>query len=213
MRNSQIVVIAAFGAALMAGVGTTVRAQAPPAPGAPAPGSPVVPNPTYVTIPLEIDVARPVAAVWQRVGKYCDIGEWLRVPCTITDGKDGEVGAVRSIGTEVLVGKTEYSYTYTQPVLVGRAYNLYHGTLEARATSPSATKLIYTLVYDNSMLADDAAREQDRARRAAMFTTALENMKILSEGGTLPPAPARGGGGRRGGAPGQGGTPPTGRGN
>ena len=62
MRNSQIVVIAAFGAALMAGVGTTVRAQAPPAPGAPAPGSPVVPNPTYVTIPLEIDVLTAVFA-------------------------------------------------------------------------------------------------------------------------------------------------------
>ena len=212
MRNSQRVVIAALGAALMAGVGTTVWAQAPPPPGAPAPGGPVVPNPTYVTIPLEIDVARPVAAVWQRVGKYCDIGEWLRVPCTITAGKDGEVGAVRSIGTEVLVGKTEYSYTYTQPVLAGRVYNLYHGTLEARATSPSTTKLIYTLVYDNSMLADDAAREQDRARRTAMFTTALDNMKILAEGGTLPPAPARGGGGRRG--AGQGGAPPgPGRGN
>jgi hypothetical protein len=28
----------------------------------------------------------------------------------------------------------------------------------------------------------------------ALFTTALENMKILAEGGTLPPAPPRGGG-------------------
>jgi hypothetical protein len=42
------------------------------------------------------------------------------------------------------------------------------------------------------MLADDAAREADRTRRAAQFTQALENMKILAEGGTLPPAPARG---------------------
>ena len=42
------------------------------------------------------------------------------------------------------------------------------------------------------MLADDAARETDRAQRMTQFTTALENMKILAEGGTLPPAPARG---------------------
>jgi hypothetical protein len=47
-------------------------------------------------------------------------------------------------------------------------------------------------MYDNSMLADDAAREKDKAQRTAQFTQAMENMKILAEGGTLPPAPARG---------------------
>jgi hypothetical protein len=36
------------------------------------------------------------------------------------------------------------------------------------------------------MLADDAAREQDRLRRTTQFTGALQNMKILAEGGTLP---------------------------
>jgi hypothetical protein len=143
---------------------------------------------------LEITVNRPAAEVWKRVGKYCDIGEWLRVPCTITAGKDGEFGAVRSIGNEVLVGKTELSYTYTQPVREGRPYNLYHGTLEARPLTATTSKLVYTLVLDNSMLADDAARDRDKAQRTTQFTTALENMKILAEGGTLPPAPARGGG-------------------
>ncbi len=68
------------------------RSQAPP----PAPLA--VPNPTYVSIPMEIMVNRPAAEVWKRVGKYCDIGEWLQVPCTITSGKDGEVGTIRSIG-------------------------------------------------------------------------------------------------------------------
>jgi hypothetical protein len=166
---------------------------------APAPAPLAVPNPTYVTIPLEITVNRPAAEVWKRVGKYCDIGEWLRVNCTITSGKDGEVGTVRSIGNEILVGKTELSYTYTQPVREGRPYNLYHGTLEARPLTATTSKLVYTLVYDNSMLADDAARERDKAQRTTQFTQAMENMKILAEGGTLPPAPARGnpGGGQR----------------
>jgi hypothetical protein len=147
---------------------------------------------------MEIAVNRPAAEVWKRVGKYCDIGEWLRVACTITAGKDGEVGAVRSVVNEVLVGKTDLSYTYTQPVREGRPYNLYHGTLEARPVTATTSKLVYTLMWDNSMLADDAARERDRAQRQTTFTGALENMKILAEGGTLPPAAPRGGGAGRG---------------
>ncbi len=193
---------------LMAGLASSAGAQAPAAgapPAAPAQTSVAVANPTYVTIPLEITVNRPAAEVWKRVGKYCDIGEWLQIPCTITAGKDGEVGAVRSVVNEVLVGKTELSYTYTQPVREGRPYNLYHGTVEARPLTATTSRLIYTLVYDNSMLPDDAARERDRAQRTTQFTRALENMKILAEGGTLPPAPPRGGG--------RGATPGGGRGN
>ena len=182
--------------------GAGAQAPAPAAQAAPAaPVSSAVATPTYISIPLEIAVNRPAADVWKRVGKYCDIGEWLRIPCTITSGKDGEFGAVRSVANEVLVGKTELSYTYTQPVREGRPYNLYHGTLEARPVSATTSKLVYTLFFDNSMLADNAARDADRARRTAQFTQALENMKILAEGGTLPPAPARG----RGAAPAEGG--------
>jgi hypothetical protein len=77
----------------------------------------------------------------------------------------------------VLVGKTELSYTYTQPVRAGHPYNLYHGTLEARPVTETTSKLVYTLVFDNSMLADDAAREKDKATRTAQFTQALQNMK------------------------------------
>jgi hypothetical protein len=164
---------------------------------APAQGSSIiVASPTYTSIPLEIDVNRPAADVWKRIGKFCDIGEWLRIACTITSGKDGELGAVRSVANEVLVGKTELSYTYTQPPREGRPYNLYHGTLEARPVSATTSKIVYTLFFDNSMLADDAARERDRAQRTTQFTTALQNMKILAEGGTLPPAPPRANGPR-----------------
>ena len=58
--------------------------------------------------------------------------------------------------------------------------------------SPTTTKLVYTLFFDNSMLADDAARQRDIAQKTTQFQGALDNMKILAEGGTLPPAPARG---------------------
>ncbi len=175
----------------MAGLASFAAAQAP-AGSSSASDVTVVAHPTYISIPLEITVNRPAEEVWKRVGKYCDIGEWLQVPCTITSGKDGEFGAVRSIGNEILVGKTDLSYTYTQPVRPGRPYNLYHGTLEAKPLTATTSKLVYTLIYDNSMLADDAAREKDKAQKTAQFTRALQNMKTLAEGGTLPPPPARG---------------------
>ena len=96
-------------------VAGSAAAQAP----APAPAAatgPAVASPTYTSIPLEITVNRSAADTWKRIGKFCDIGEWLQIPCTITSGKDGEFGAVRSVAAEVLVGKTELSYTYTQTV-------------------------------------------------------------------------------------------------
>jgi hypothetical protein len=186
---------ACVGLAFCAAAITSAQAPAPAAAPAPAgQAKPVIENPTYVSIPMEIAVDRPAAEVWKRVGKYCDLGEWLQIPCTIIAGKDGEFGAVRSVQNEVLVGKTELSYTYTQPVREGRPYNLYHGTLEVRPVTPTTSKILYTLVYDNSMLPDDAARERDKAQRTAQFTRAIQNMKILAEGGTLPPRAPRGGG-------------------
>lgn len=188
MSNKQAVVFFAMAFLAVAGVAQSQSAAPPPA----AADSTVVANPTYVSIPLEITVDRPAAEVWKRVGKFCDIGEWLQIPCKITSGNDGEFGTVRSVAGEVLVGKTELSYTYTQTVKAGRPYNLYHGTLEARPVNATTSKLVYTLMFDNSMLADDAAREKDRAQKTAVFTRALQNMKTLAEGGTLPPPPARG---------------------
>ena len=101
---------------------------------------------------------------------------------------------MRSVANEILVGKTELSYTYTQPVREGRPYDLYHGTLEARPVTPTTSKIVYTLVFDNSLLADDAARARNLEQRRTTFTRALANMKILAEGGTLPPPPQKQGG-------------------
>jgi hypothetical protein len=153
-------------------------------------------SPTYATIPMEITVNKPAKDVWARVGKYCDISEWLQIAagCTITSGKDGEVGAVRTVGGEVLVAKTDLSYAYTQTVAGAargnRPYNLYHGNLEVKPLTATTSKIVYTLMYDNSMLADDTARAQDLANRRTTFMRAMNNMKILAEGGTLPPPPA-----------------------
>jgi hypothetical protein len=149
-----------------------------------------VASPTYTSILMEIDVNRPAAEVWKRVGKYCDVAEWLQVPagCKIIVGKDGEVGAVRSVGNgEVLVSKTELSYTYAQTPKEGTPYNLYHGNVEVRPVTATTSKIVYTLFYDNSMLPDDAARANDKDARRARFTQAIQNMKTLAEGGKLAP--------------------------
>jgi hypothetical protein len=155
---------------------------------APAPAPLATPHPHYVTIVMQQDVARPAAEVWKKIGKYCDIAAWSPgLTCEMT-GTDGQVGAVRVLNgstIEVLVARTDLSYTYAQPVRVGQVYNLYHGTLEAKPVSAKASKLIYTLILDNSMLPDDAARTADVERRRTRFTQALKDMKTLAEGGKL----------------------------
>jgi uncharacterized protein YndB with AHSA1/START domain len=189
MQSQLVAIVAACGLAAV----THAQTPASPAQGAAAPPTGdaviVVEKPTYTSIALETTVNRPAAEVWKRIGSYCAIGEWFQFPkgCTILSGSENELGAVRSVANEVLVAKTELSYTYTQPVRAGRPYNLYHGTLEARPLTATTSKLLYSLVWDNSMLPDDAAREKDKASRTATFTRALANMKTLAEGGTLPP--------------------------
>jgi hypothetical protein len=185
IRNSAIALMLAAGA-----IAGTAMAQAPA-----SGGSTVIANPHYVTVDMEIDVNASAEATWARIGDYCGIAEWLGFPglaCTMLYGEEGQVGAVRSVGSEVMVGKTPLSYTYAQTPREGRAYNFYHGTLEARPVTATTSKLVYTLMYDNSMVAEDQ-RETEMQGRRTTFENALNNMKALAEGRELPPQPARGG--------------------
>jgi hypothetical protein len=171
---------------------TAASALAQPAP--PPPPPPVaIASPTYTTMVLELSVDRPAAAVWARVGKFCDISEWLRTTCTLASGTDTQLGAVRHINggavIEMMVAKTDLSYTYTQPVRTGVPFNAYHGTLEAKPVTATTSKLVYSFFYDNSMLASDAARATEITNRRTRFMGGLQNMKIMAEGGKVPPAP------------------------
>jgi len=141
-------------------------------------------EPDYATIKMEINVAKPAKEVWAKVGGYCDISKWLNVDCKITSG-DGGMGTVRSLRNgavvEILVAKTDLSYGYTQPVKEGTWYNLYHGFLEAKPVTDKTSKLLYTLMLDESDKADKAAKDADIANRKMRFEGALENMKKLAE--------------------------------
>jgi hypothetical protein len=142
-------------------------------------------DPQYMTIKMEIDVAKPAAAVWAKVGGYCDITKWLDVTDCVIKSGDGGIGTVRLLRggavTEILVAKTDLSYGYTQPVREGQFYNLYHGFVEAKPVTPQTSKLLYTLMYDISDKADETARKADVAQRRTRFEGALKNMKKLAE--------------------------------
>ncbi len=135
----------------------------------------------YTTLELHIDVDKPVDAVWQKVGGYCDISTWLKMTCALTAGK-GELGSIRRLNDridEVMVAQTAHSYTYTQPT----STILYHGTLEVVANGAGKSRINYSLFWDQAPLADAAAKTKDRDTRTKAFTGALENMKKLAEGG------------------------------
>jgi hypothetical protein len=133
----------------------------------------------YTTITLNIEVDRPADAVWKKIGGYCDISAWLKMTCVYTSGS-GDLASVRRLNDridEVMVAKTAYSYTYTQPA----SPILYHGTLEVIPAGKKKSRIHYSLFYDQSQLADDAARTKDRERRTEIFTAALQSMKQLAE--------------------------------
>jgi hypothetical protein len=133
----------------------------------------------YATIKLDIAVARPADAVWKKIGGFCDISAWLSVSCVYTSGS-GDLGTVRRLADridEVMVARTPFSYTYTQPT----STILYHGTLAVESTGPNTSKILYSLFYDQSSLATEEAKTADRNQRTQRFTTALESMKKLAE--------------------------------
>jgi hypothetical protein len=150
-------------------------------------GTALAADPQYMTIKMEIDVAKPAAAVWAKIGGYCDITKWLDVTDCVIKSGDGGVGTVRLLRggqvTEILVAKTDLSYGYTQPVRPGQFYNLYHGFLEARPVDAKSSKLIYTLMLDVSDKPDQAAKDADVAGRRKQFEAALANMKKIAEAG------------------------------
>lgn len=141
-------------------------------------------EPEYVTVELEIDINKPAAEVWEKVGAFCAITDWMGLPCELTSGS-GEIGSVRSLLngriTEVLVAKTDLSYGYTMPPVEGQYYNLYHGFMEAKPMTATTSKMLYTLVWDVSNHADLAARDADIEGRTTTFTNALQGIKQFAE--------------------------------
>lgn len=140
------------------------------------------PTPDYVTIVLTQDVARTPDQTWARIGDYCAISVWFKVDCAITGGDGKGVGTVRSLRngavTEIMVAKTPYSYTYTQPATT----ILYHGTLAVEPADGGAhSRIVYTLFYDAGPLETVEKKVADRASRSQRFKDGLAAMKTMAE--------------------------------
>ncbi len=137
----------------------------------------------YAVIHLETVVDAPIDKTWAKVGGYCAIELWRKAtaPCVMSAGT-GEVGSVRKLRpdgsiVEIMVAKTDHSYTYTQPA----STILYHGTLAAEPLPGGKTKLLYTLLYDQAPDGTPEAMAKDRASRTTNFTDGLATMKAMAE--------------------------------
>ena len=138
----------------------------------------------FVTIRHEVVVERSADAVWQRIGDYCAIRDWMKVSCEYAVGK-GDVGTVRLINNrataEPMVAKTAHSYTYWQ-TQGNMAAASFHGTLAVEPDGAGRSRLSYTLFYDQSALPSDAVRRSEHDRLDKRFQGLLEVMKGLAEG-------------------------------
>jgi hypothetical protein len=168
--------------ALALAITGAAQAQVTPAPAA-SPAA-AAKTPEYIAIPMSIEVNASAADTWKKVGKFCDLGTWMKIDCTVSSG-DGGIGSVRKIAggrvTEVMTAKSDLSYGYTQPAVEGKWYNLYHGYLEAQVVSAKKSKLNYTLLLDESDKPDQAAKDKDVANRKTQFEKALAEMKKIAE--------------------------------
>jgi hypothetical protein len=137
----------------------------------------------YVIIRNEVTVEKSADAVWQRVGSYCAIAEWLQVSCEYVSGA-GAVGTVRALvnGTtlEPMVAQTSHSYTYWQTKGNMQAASL-HGTLAVESVAANRSRLSYTLFYDQAAMPSEVVRKSEHERLDKRFRAALETMKQLAE--------------------------------
>ena len=135
----------------------------------------------YISFSLTTEVNATPEKTWSKIGDFCAIKDWLGTTCSLSTGS-GEVGTVRLLNngavTEMMVAKTPFSYTYMQPL---NPANLYHGTLAVEPDGSGKSKIIYTFIYDQEPLGDDAAKAASRKQRTDRFTAALAKMKAMAE--------------------------------
>jgi hypothetical protein len=134
----------------------------------------------WTTLTMTADIAKPAGAAWERIdgNDWCGIAKFLDVKsCTITSGK-GELGSLRTIDTgtatvvEIAVARTAHSYTYAQPFTP----IFYHGTLAVEPVDAGHSRLVYTLIWNQTAVGDAAAQAAARESRHKRFQAAVDKM-------------------------------------
>jgi hypothetical protein len=135
----------------------------------------------WTTMTLTADLNKPADVAWQRIGgnAWCAIAKYLDVKsCDINSGK-GELGSVRTInGTivEIVVARTPLSYTYAQPFTP----IFYHGTVAVQPVGKARSKLVYTLIWNQTAVGDAAAQAAARDSRRTRFQAAVDKMAVAA---------------------------------
>lgn len=148
----------------------------------PATAADTNPTPNWAAIVMTADVAQPADVTWQRIGgnDYCAIIKYLGMQsCTLTTGT-GDVGTMRLLnGTiqELLVSRTSHSYVYAQPT----SPIFYHGTMAVEPVDATHSRIVYTLLYDQSSLTTPEAQAANREQRRSRFQAGVDKMKQAAE--------------------------------
>lgn len=143
---------------------TSVRAQTPE----PA---------DWLTLTFTAELNKSADVAWERMGgnELCGIVTYLDIKsCEVVSGK-GELGSVRTInGTivENIVSRSRYSYTYAQPFTP----IFYHGTMSVEPLTAGSSRLVYTLIWNQTAVGDAAAQAAARESRRSRFQEAVDKM-------------------------------------
>ena len=135
----------------------------------------------YVVIQLHADVKASAETAWAKVGAFCDIGKWAKLPCELGSGTGG-IGSIRKLAggviEEPMVAATQYSYTYGQTLGPNKGID-YHGTLAFEPAGKNASKATYTLVYDQSLV--PAEKRESFKAGFQRFQGFLDTIKAMAE--------------------------------
>jgi hypothetical protein len=137
----------------------------------------------YTSTVMTRELAVPAGLAWQRIGGFCTLTKFIPVTCKYSQGI-GTVPTVRTMsmgdkpgGDEVMVAQTPLSYTYASR----NSTVFYHGTMAVEPVDAQRSKLVYTFVWDQETM-NQEARAKDKAFREQIFIPALDKMKAVAEG-------------------------------
>ncbi|HEX4271060.1 MAG TPA: hypothetical protein VHZ32_06720 [Rhizomicrobium sp.] len=131
----------------------------------------------WATLTMTAEIGKPANVAWERIGgnDWCGIAKYLDVKsCTITAGH-GEVGSLRLINgsiVEIAVARTAHSYTYAQPFTP----IFYHGTMAVEPVDAKHSKLVYTLIWNQTAVGDAKAQADALQSRHTRFQAAVDKM-------------------------------------
>jgi hypothetical protein len=90
----------------------------------------------------------------------------------------GELGSLREVAVgankiiEMAVARTPLSYTYAQPFTP----IFYHGTMAVEPVDATHSKIVYTLIWNQTAVGDAAAQKAAHDSRQTRFQLAVDKM-------------------------------------